>query len=101
MFDLAKGGYNNEIKLAAINRLTNEDYIYEIATGNLSDLVLPARRRLEAIGSKKYPRSLFYDYEDYDYNPNAAYDPTCPVCGEFIDAGDAICPSCGTPVVYY
>ena len=53
LFDLAKGGYNNEIKLATLNRLTNEDYIYEIATGNLSDLVLPARRRLEAIGSKK------------------------------------------------
>lgn len=22
----------------------------------------------------------------------------CPVCGEMIDAGDAVCPMCGTPV---
>ncbi len=21
----------------------------------------------------------------------------CPICGEMIDAGDAVCPICGTP----
>lgn len=46
---------------------------------------------------KKNSYSSCYS-DDSEYWEECEEDFICPVCGEFIESGEAVCPCCGTPL---